>query len=360
MSRIDGGAATSGRGAAPPHAPQRPVFHPGYLRLLWALIENEGGDAASVLAAAGLHPRQLHDDAPLLPLADVRWLILAAERAAGRPTLALEAGAGVRLGNHGVLGDALAAAPDLRRAVALMVRHFPRRGGVVHITAEAQHGGLAYVVEPAIALGDVHRFVMEHIAASTSSLFSRIAASRLEQVVLDLPWPRPAWHAAYRRLCGEQRFDRPRLCFHLGDAVLDRPCPTADAAAFATASAACETLPDRTQELPDLAPLLRAWLDEAGAEGLSLAQAAQRLGLSSRTVIRRLRASGRTYQALVDDSRRERTLALLHGGVLPPDEIAVRLGLGSPANFARLCRRWFGMPPLEVRRHAPARRPDAA
>jgi len=335
------------------------VFHPGYLRLLCALVENEGGDAPSVLASAGLYPRQLLDDAPLLPLAQVRWLVLAAERAAGRPTLALEAGAGVRLSSHGVLGDALGSAPDLRRAVGLMARHFPRRGGVVQIAIEPERGGLAYVVEPAIALGDVHRFVMEHIAASASGLFARISASRLERVVLDVPWPRPAWFAVYRRLCGEQHFDCERLVFHLDDAVLDRPCPTSDATVFEAACAACESLPDRNRELPDLSPLLRAWLDEAGAEGLTLEQVAGRLGYSSRTVIRRLRAGGRTFQSLVDESRRERALALLNGSALPPAEIAAQLGLGSPANFARLCRRWFGRSPLDMRRDAPARRADS-
>src|SRR5439155_12410227 len=90
--------------------------------------------------------------------------------------------------------------------------------------------------------------------------------------------------------------------------------------------------------------------------GPSLAEAAARLHLSCRTLIRRLRGAGTTYHELIDTQQRDRAETLLVNPDFDIAEIGHRLGYRDPANFGRAARRWFGMAPGRYRRLLTQRR----
>ncbi len=69
--------------------------------------------------------------------------------------------------------------------------------------------------------------------------------------------------------------------------------------------------------------------------------AARLLGLSKRTLTRRLAESGATYRDLVDGEIRTRARRWLDGGALSRAEISERLGFADTTSFSRACRRWF-------------------
>lgn len=85
-----------------------------------------------------------------------------------------------------------------------------------------------------------------------------------------------------------------------------------------------------------------------------LADVSRHLGMSPRTLIRRLQESGASYRGLVDRHRRRRAEALLREGSQSVAEIGYRLGYEDAANFARACRRWFGAAPSALRRGSDA------
>lgn len=67
---------------------------------------------------------------------------------------------------------------------------------------------------------------------------------------------------------------------------------------------------------------------------------AQQLGVSQRTMVRRLGEVGTTYRALLDAEIRRRAQRLLASGGLSRATIAARLGYQDPTSFSRACRRW--------------------
>lgn len=74
-------------------------------------------------------------------------------------------------------------------------------------------------------------------------------------------------------------------------------------------------------------------------------RAADQLGLSLRTLVRRLHAARTSYRALLDAERRRRAEAFLHAGTetSAPEKIAQvaeHLGYSDPGSFARARRRW--------------------
>jgi AraC-like DNA-binding protein len=81
-------------------------------------------------------------------------------------------------------------------------------------------------------------------------------------------------------------------------------------------------------------------LDEAGSA----------LGLSRRTLVRRLESEGLGYQGLLDDARNELACWYLRHTMLPLNDVSEKLGFSDQANFSRGFRRWQSQAPLEYRK----------
>jgi AraC-like DNA-binding protein len=81
----------------------------------------------------------------------------------------------------------------------------------------------------------------------------------------------------------------------------------------------------------------------------------ERLGVSQRTLARRLADDGVTFKNLVDDVRKERAQEYLKGGRHSLEEIAALLGFADASAFSRAYKRWEGSTPGQARGAPPAR-----
>ena len=77
---------------------------------------------------------------------------------------------------------------------------------------------------------------------------------------------------------------------------------------------------------------------------------AKTLGLSARTLSRRLADEGTTYEEVVDQLRRSLGLQYLKEPSISLSQIAWLLGYGGPTSFNHAFRRWTGRPPSTMRR----------
>ena len=94
--------------------------------------------------------------------------------------------------------------------------------------------------------------------------------------------------------------------------------------------------------------LIYSQLNDGGVNQDSIAR---ELGMSSRTLRRRLAADGCAFQALLDDCRmRFAALEFRVRRRLSLSDIALRLGYSEHSTFSRAFARWSGMPPQEYRR----------
>jgi len=98
------------------------------------------------------------------------------------------------------------------------------------------------------------------------------------------------------------------------------------------------------------AALVEELMASGGQGGRSLDEAARRLAVSTRTLIRRLKEAGTSYRELRDAHRRKLAIELLSDTSLTAAEVAYRLGYEDASNFGKACQRWFGRAPSAVRR----------
>ncbi|TPV93872.1 MAG: AraC family transcriptional regulator [Myxococcales bacterium FL481] len=81
----------------------------------------------------------------------------------------------------------------------------------------------------------------------------------------------------------------------------------------------------------------------------TLSETGQRLGMSSRTLQRRLASGGSTYQQLIDEARRQLAERLLAGTAYSLQEVAFLTGFSEQSAFTRAFKRWAGQTPRSFR-----------
>ena len=110
---------------------------------------------------------------------------------------------------------------------------------------------------------------------------------------------------------------------------------------------------ERAPTEDDFATLVRSTIRRAvGSGDLGAEHAARSLGVSTRTLHRRLREQRTTYQRLLNDVRRDAALVHLEEGRLSLGEIAFVLGYSEPSAFHRAFKRWTGETAASYRRDA--------
>jgi len=152
------------------------------------------------------------------------------------------------------------------------------------------------------------------------------------------------------------RFSAPVLGFAFDRAFLDQPLPKADPNLHAMLIPFADQMLNALPAVASVSANVRSLIGEQLADGgPDVAKAASRLGMSLRTLARRLEDEGTTFRELVDGVRQQ--LAIEHVGrrVATFSDISDQLGFSHVAAFHRAFRRWTGQTPLEYRRKARSR-----
>lgn len=136
-------------------------------------------------------------------------------------------------------------------------------------------------------------------------------------------------------------------------AVLDAPLAHADTSLFPTlARTAEQRLAERerqAREAPVVGQVREGIRARLMHDSARLPEVAQALGLTPRTLQRKLAEAGCSFSGLLDDTRRELVQDYLRDRRLSLTEIAFLLGFGEQSNFTHAFRGWFGTTPAAWR-----------
>jgi AraC-like DNA-binding protein len=329
-------------------------------------LVHEGYSIDQVCAETGLSPSELADANFRLPLPRSNQVIGAACRMARAPALGLRVGAKTPMGALHVVGHILMSCATMREAIEMFRRY----------SALVFEGGGFSLVET----GDEGRFVYEHPFAG--SRYERFAAEVSLTVALRMGvklsgsdkvprlvrfrHERPDYATEYERVYGcPVSFGAPANEIVFARRLLDLPQLHRDellcellrerADQLLADTQATERLAERIVEGVKLQLALGPSGAAGGAErsdvmgGADPTQVAQRLGMTLRSLQRRLQASSLSLSRLIDEARREVACASLRRRDTPIKDIAHRLGFSEPSAFHRAFKRWTGTTPLSYR-----------
>jgi AraC-like DNA-binding protein len=327
--------------AAPPGA-----RHPaaGVVVLARTLLDL-GHDPEPLLRRCGL-PAQLAGTGQTVPVDRELDFIREALRVSGRPDLGLLAGRGHRFPVFGFWGLALAASPTLASAIRVGLQYVDLTHTFLRWSFHRGRGHAELRMRPSIALGELENFFVERDATAAATLFEDLTGQRggLSEAVFG--YAAPAWADRYAAAFGcPVAFGRDRHALRLAPDRLDQPLPGRDPVTAAAAEAQCRRLLGTLTPAGSLATRLRRYMLDHPGRLPTQDESARQLGLSRRSLRRRLAEEGTGFRALLDEVRFGLVAGYLENTPLSLDEIAARTGFSDAANLSHAFRRWTGESP---------------
>jgi AraC-like DNA-binding protein len=111
-----------------------------------------------------------------------------------------------------------------------------------------------------------------------------------------------------------------------------------------------EALAHRTSQRGELRSVIEnAMVPILPYDRMRTGEIARKLGMSERTLARRLSNEGLTFSAILDELRRDLALRYLKDDALSISQIAWLLGYQEVSAFTHAFKRWTGMTPMQVR-----------
>ncbi|HEX7623635.1 MAG TPA: AraC family transcriptional regulator ligand-binding domain-containing protein [Anaeromyxobacteraceae bacterium] len=319
-------------------------------RALLAAFRALGLDSDDIRAAAGIAPDALAPLDGALPGQAFGRLWEEALRRAPREELPTEAGLALPFGAFGALDYLAASAATVEAAFGDLASHFRYAAGGfrLEVARGAEGGEVRLLPCGPEARADRAREVSDEftLAVFAGRFRSRVASSPFRVTAVRLTRPPPARPTRHEAL-----FRAPVL-FGCAVAALDVPLMAWTArlaAADPGLQATLRQLADRIglgAEASGLEASVRARLRSLLPGGApDAARIASSLGVSERTLHRRLRAQGRSFRAVLEDFREAEAERLLTASALPLPEVALRLGFSDQTAWNRAFKRWKGMAP---------------
>jgi AraC-like DNA-binding protein len=306
-----------------------------------------------LLREARLNETQLRDPDGRIPVGAIERLWRAIATRATDPTIGLRLGKDVRVREFGLVGYAMACSKTLGAAL----RRLDRYDRIVSDTLNVE---IDIVPEAACVRIDVQpqlralRPAADARVAAMVAVFREIAATPIELLSVRLPYRKPRHVTEY-----EQFFRAPIEFGALTAAVLVRtkdletPITQCDETLAGYLDRLAEHLLTPAESDQTVRGQMRRILWSELQDGVpTLETLARRLGMSGRTLQRRLRDESTSYQGALIEFRRDAAPALLRDGRLAVSEVAFLLGYEDPSSFQRAFRQAFGVSPRDFRRRA--------
>lgn len=324
------------------------------------LVRELGGDPGVILAAAQVDTAALDDPERYLPLrAFLDSQTIAAERL-GRRDFGMLLGQRQTMSVLGALSIAIVNAPTAREGIEIAARYMHVHNPAFLMTLapmpKTSRDFLSCAVELRRNQGREQND--ERIIASIHKSLGQLGGGRYK--------PHEVWFthepispiATYRKVFGTAPlFGKPAMGIALERAILDswRPGGSSQMREIAEAYLRSQSPPPNKGFTTRVASMARSLLN--GGE-CTPEQAARALGVHARTLQRRLKDEGSSFEKIKDDARREWAETLLVQPAVTLSQIAQMLDYADSSAFSRSCRRWFGESPRTYRaKLLAARRP---
>lgn len=330
-----------------------------YVRMVdarWACLaaerlKKERTPVDAILKTAGLTRRQVSDPDAQIPFHKHAALFTLAAEATGDDCFGLHLSTVVAPKQAGVLGYVLLNSATLGEVLVNLVRYHRvlTEGPEFDFTVGKKESVFVdRIADPLVVderqavefrLGVIYRFCQLITGRNL----------RLNRVEFQHAKPKSA-HIVSQVFGAPVRYGRDRNAMVLEGKLINLPIETADNELVKILKRHCRSILGARPKANDFVFEVQQLITNLLPSGQPKIDAvAQELGMSSRTLMRRLADQGLTYKSLLDEVRRKLALQYLKDRRINLKQIAYLLGYSEASAFYHAFRRWTGSTPVQHR-----------
>lgn len=321
-----------------------------WARRVVAELDRAGLPASELLSAVGLRREQLTKPDAHIPFAAHVMLFENAARALREPCLGFRLGSAVELTEAGLIAYVILNSNDLGGALRNMCRYLAilTEGSACELRREADEVRLFFsFMDPNLEMAS--RQLPEFAATLMVRVCETITGRRVRPVRVELRHD-TACPVLARQLGLPVMVGQPRFALVVDAASLSVPVVNADARLLDLLRRYADDLLTRRAHKGDVVTRAERWVFENLHTGqVGARQLARGLGMSDRTLARRLAEHGLTPARVVEELRQQLANKYLAEHPFPLGRITYLLGYSDLSSFTRAFRRWTGRTPSEWR-----------
>jgi len=322
----------------------------GPLASIPEILHSLGKDPALVLSQVGLMPSLFENPDERIPYLQASRMLAQCVSATGCEHFGLLVGERAGPSHLGVAGFLVRSAPDVASALHDLLTNLDLHdeGGTLTLVTTGEVGMLGYAVcQPdAQALEQIYDLSL----AVACNIMRSLCGPAWNPIQVMLSRHRPQDQRPYRRFFRAPiRFDAEQSALAFPAQWFKHKPSFADPMLHDHLEKEARDLHTQlnTTLLKGLRPLLQRCLY---SRQCSTTEIAKRLGIHERTLSRRLRAEGTSFQRELDASRYLVSRQLLIQTDTTLDDIAASLGYSDASAFSRAFKRWSGTTPARWRK----------
>lgn len=321
------------------------------VRTLVEALDRAGADQALFFREARLAPADLQDADRRIEVPRYDELQLLALRMTGDPALGIHMAEQASLATFDILGTMSLHAPTMRDGIQILVQYH-------RIVSDCPDSEL---VEDGALATLRYDFPRSHPRCNqVRAEFGLTVLLRIAQAyvggdklptVASFEHAEPSYRAEYTRVFGgAERFGEPFTGLVFDRAWLDRPQLHQNPDLFSVLQTQAARKLTRVSPNARIADRVRAQLLALDLSTRPAMDAiARRLGMSARSLRRRLTEENDSFSALVEEALGIRARDLLDDPSRSIQQVAYTMGFSEPSAFHRAFKRWTGMTPRQYR-----------
>jgi len=320
-------------------------------RAVMEAAARRGVDVCRILAEHGIDESLLHDKDARLPAPTVALLWTRAAEAAREPELPVHAAVELPWGSYRVIDLLAASVSTVGEGLTLVSQYFRIIHDSVLVPIRERPGGRRALCVEDVRGNPIPSAYVEYTLAACLYRMRYCGAAPIE-AEMHLRRTAPADLAGHHRAFGPNlRFAADEDCAVLTETQWAAPMAQRDPVLHSVLREHADQLLRGLPNLHDpLADVQQVLLEGMPRGRVDLEHVAKQLGVSARTLQRRLADTGTRWSDLLEEARRQLAARLLVDPSLSVDDVAVLLGYAEASAFHRAFRRWTGQTPGAFRK----------
>lgn len=320
------------------------------INLIVKILAKYNINEQDIISGSGISVQDLRSEAHLASFNQKLIIFSNVIKLSPDPAIGLISGSAARFSDFGFFGYAVISSATLGDAIELGFKYLKLVGPVFKKTVKVEGDNGVFTSEQPIDLGELLPFCTEYWFAAINALCSEIIGGPFISTKIKLPYPKPSYADKYTEMFNcDIEFNADAIEWHFDAKSLSLNVPSANPLTVKMCVNTCEDMMAVLSQPESIEDQIKAFILNSTGKFPNIEQTASHIGVSSRTLRRKLNSTNSNFQKIIDEVRLNLATKYLQSTKMTIDEIAIRIGFSEASNFRHAYKKWSGCTPNEMR-----------